>query len=63
MGLIDIARVVSISVSRFHDSAVHPGGVRTPDVDHDVGDRVTSGTVNDLDVEDEINARLVVSEI
>lgn len=61
VGGIDVACIGAVSVSSCDDAAIDTGGVGIPEIDHDIWDRFAGGYINDLKVEDEINALLVVN--
>lgn len=63
MGAIDVAGIVSVSVSLVDQTAIDPTGVRVPEVDHDVWQWLTGHEIEDLDIQNEVYARLLLPDI
>ncbi len=62
-GLLGVGLVGGVAVAVGDDAAVHAGGVAVPDLDVNVGDGLAGGYVDDLVVEEQGNARLVLDHI
>lgn len=62
-GVVDVGGISGVAVAAGDDTAIHTSGVASPRLEVNIGNRVACVDVDDLVVDKELNAFLVLNEV